>query len=212
MNQKEVALLALSIGALAALAYVPGQSDAAEHDDWVHDHELPGGEADFYFHYTSLNRLHVDGDTRNNYQKVKSSVQRSMGNYNRLLDVGADLSTSARLQGDDYVVYARSLGAFGFSAEASLPRDPDSTSTATKYVRFNTWRHWGTDGGCNSLGSISWAYNLVWVSNHELGHVLGLLHRPDGTNSAMVRDCSASWSSVQTIDHETLKHLAGDWG
>lgn len=76
-------------------------------------------------------------------------------------------------------------------------------------VRFNTARHWGTDGGCRSVFHISYAYNLEWISNHELGHVAGLKHRDPGTNSAMVSTCAVSWNNVQETDKEMLVHLYG---
>lgn len=162
-----------------------------------------------YFHRASLNRPHVDGDTSNNYRKVKSSAEDAMENYNAVPNADIDLSTTSRFQGGDHIVYARSLGLFGHSAEATYPRAPDSRSTNPEYVRFNTARHWGTDGGRRSAFHISYAYNLEWVSNHELGHVAGLKHRDPGTNSAMVSTRAASWNNVQETDKVMLVHLYG---
>ena len=208
-QRKEVALLALTIGMLAVLSFGPSKSDATEHARWTIDWEVDELEVDLYFHWASLNRLHVDGDANNNYRKVKSSVEDSMENYNAVPNADIDLSTTARFQSGDYVVYARNLGIFGNSAEATPPRDPDRRNTNPEYVRFNTARQWGTDGGCRSIFHISYAYNLEWISNHELGHVTGLKHRDPGTNSAMVKSCATSWNNVQETDKTMLQHLYG---
>lgn len=90
-----------------------------------------------------------------------------------------------------------------FSAQDTYPHN-----TGGKFVRYNTWRAWITDGGCFNLFGHIFAYNIEWITNHELGHVVGLGHHPPGSDSTMVHKCSPTWATVQRTDAE---NIAGEY-
>ena len=192
-----IALLAASALALAAM---PMHNEPAEARSWKSNVPLLNGEADFCFDYATLNRLFVDGDASNNYRKVKTSAEKSMARYDGLPEADLDMSTVASCQRGDYSVYGKDMAPWGFSAQATYPH-----STGDKFVRYNTWRVWSTDGGClNLLGHLS-AYNIEWITNHELGHVVGLAHQPPGSDFTMVHGCSSTWADIQDTDAEHIK-------
>jgi len=156
---------------------------------------LDNNRADLYFH-SSLNNLNIDGST-GQFTKAKRETQDAMSEWNsQTADV--TLYTTNSYQGGDHVVYAANLGLFGYSGQATYPNSDEN------YVRYNTWRHFGTSGGCNSLFGFSYAYNLEWLANHELGHTVGLGHAPIGDDSVMVPYCASSMSEVQEQDAYTL--------
>lgn len=201
-NEKiaRAALLATVVAVLAATAAMQNHPAEAA---FRSEHRLPDGEADFYFDRSTLNRLNVDGDTTNNYQKVKASFERAMDRYNRIDRADLDMSTSARYQSSDYTVYGKDMGPLGFSAQAVYPEQ--ALAGGDKFVRFNTWRAWGTDGGCRGAWFFIHAYNIEWITNHELGHVVGLEHQPAGSPSTMVHKCSSTWSKIQDTDKDNIR-------
>ncbi len=70
-------ILSISIITLLSLIFVPADSFAATPAEGG---TLENGRADFYFHYTSLNQLNVDGST-GNFSIVKSEFQSAMRHY-----------------------------------------------------------------------------------------------------------------------------------
>lgn len=203
MADEKFTLIALLAASALALAAMPMHNEPAEARIWHSEDRLPNGEADFCFDYATLNRLFVDGDASNNYRKVKTSVEKSMARYNNLLASELDLSTVASCQRGDYSVYGKDMAPWGFSAQATYP-----DNTGDKFVRYNTWRAWGTDGGCFNLLGHVFAYNIEWITNHELGHVVGLAHYPPGSASTMVHQCSTTWADIQGTD---ATNIAGEY-
>jgi hypothetical protein len=196
MYNKKITSMILSTTAFALLAITLTPNDAfANHTPWQGS-TLPNGDADLYFHFTSLNTLSVDGDTTSNYSKVKTEVQQSMTRYNNLGN-DIDLSTTSSFSSGDYTVYATNLGIFGDSAQATYPNQSGD------YIRFNTSRDFGTSGSC----TLWYAYNLEWLTNHEIGHTVGLAHASSSDNSVMVDSCSSKWSNVQSHDDAVLDAL-----
>lgn len=193
-NIKTSMILTTSTIALLAIMFAPNQVFA--HDTpWYGGAILPSGYAGYWFHCTSLNPLSVDGDTTNNCSEVQGSVEDAMENYNDLSGNDLDLETTGSFT--DKWVYATNLAPWGPSAEATYPNVDDG------YVRFNNLRSFGTDGGCQTTLGIVHAYNLEWLSNHELGHSVGLDHH-NGHTSVMVDSCDSLWSAIQTDDEDTL--------
>ena len=185
-------ILSTTIIALLAVMLVP--NDAFASTPWYGGSGLTNGDAEFYFHYTSLNVMSVDGDSSSNYSKVKTEVQSAMTTYNNLGN-DIDLTTTGSYGSGDYIVYSTDLGIFGPSAEATYPGGSD-------YVRFNDWRDFGTSGSC----SLWYAYNIEYLTNHEFGHTTGLLHATSSSDtSTMVSSCDATkWSDVQSQDETVL--------
>lgn len=196
MNNKTKTSMILSTTTIAILAIMLIPSDAfADHFPEPQGSTLPSGDAEFWFHCTSLDPLSVDGDTTSNCSKVKSEAEASMDTYN---DLGNDIDLTTSATFVDYIIYATDLGLFGDSAQATYP------SSTGDYVRYNTWRDWGTTGDC----TLWYAYNLEMVTNHEFGHTVGLLHADSSDNSVMVDSCHATkWQTVQTHDDQTLDDL-----
>ena len=159
---------------------------------------LPNDVAYMYFH-SSLNDLNVDGST-GHFADVRNEVQSAMATYNSdPADVW--LYTTNSYYNNNYAVYAINLGLFGPSAQATFPNNSE------EYVRFNTARHFGTNGGCSSFIGYTYAYNLEWLSNHELGHVVGLGHAHDGDVSVMQPQCTLYWSDIQNQDSVAMGTL-----
>ena len=129
MNNKTKTSMILSTTAITMLAviFTPGAA-FADHTPWYGGPILPNGDAQFWFHCTSLDTMSVDGDRTNNCNKVKTEVQQSMSTYNNLGN-SIDLTTSSSFV--DYIVYATDLGAFGDSAQATFPNETGD------YVRYN---------------------------------------------------------------------------
>ncbi|PIY90180.1 MAG: hypothetical protein COY74_02900 [Nitrosopumilales archaeon CG_4_10_14_0_8_um_filter_34_8] len=192
-NTKTSMILSTTTIALLVVMLTPNAAFAST--PWYGGSALPNGDAGFWFHCTSLNVLNVDGDTTDNCTKVQSKVGAAMVTYNNL---GNSIDYYNTPTFTDHWVYATNLGLFGNSAEATYPNIDDG------YVRFNNLRSFGTTGGCQTTLGITYAYNLQWLSHHELGHSAGLLHAPQTDTSTMVPTCKSTWSTVQTQDDSVL--------
>lgn len=203
MPNEKIARAALLATAAAVLVAAASMQNSQAEATWMSRESLVDGEAEFYFDHRTLNRLNVDGDTTNNYQKVKASFEGAMYRYNNVEGVDLDMSTSARYRSGDYTVYGKDMGPLGFSAQATSPER--ALAGGDKFVRFNTWRAWGTDGGCRGAWFLVHAYNIEWITNHELGHVVGLAHQPAGSASVMVHKCSSTWAHIQYMDGRNLR-------
>ena len=189
-------ILSTTIITLLAVMLAPTQAFASDTPWYWPGHDgLDNGEAGYWFHCTSLNPLSVDGDTTNNCNKVQGAVEDAMDNYNDLPNNDLDLTTTNSFT--DKWVYATDLTFWGPSAQASYPHIDDG------YVRFNDWRDFGTSGGCQKELWVTFAYNLEWLSTHELGHSVGLLHH-NGHTSTMVDSCDTLWAAIQADDEGTL--------
>ena len=194
-NKTKTTILLPTIATMLSMAMLPVDVFA---DTPAQGGTLPNDVAYMYFH-SSLGNLNVDGST-GHFSDVRSDVQSAMRTYNND-PADVNLYTTNSFGSNDYVVYAGNLGLFGDSARATYP------SSSEEYVVFNTARHFGTSGGCTSLPGFSYAYNLEWISNHELGHVVGLGHADDTDTSVMTRTCESSWSDIQNQDSTTLASL-----
>lgn len=188
----------LTTTTIALLAVVLTPIDVyANHTPWYGGPALTNSRADMYFH-SSLNNLSIDGST-NQFAKAKSSTEAAMTTYTNIPNSDLILATTSTYGTGKYVVYAGDLGFFGPSGEATYPDNPE------RYVRYNTQRSFGTTGGCSSFFGYTYAYNLQWLANHELGHTAGLAHAQQSETSTMVPNCKSTWSTVQSHDAAVLQ-------